>query len=34
MSTRRGTVALWVQDQYEKDLAEWERKAPAFLMQE
>ena len=27
MMTRSGTVPLWVQDQYEKDLAEWERKS-------
>lgn len=33
MSTRSGTIALWVHDQYEKDLAEWERKARRHLMQ-
>jgi hypothetical protein len=33
MSTRCGTVALWLQDQYEKDLAEWERKSRRHLMQ-
>lgn len=32
MSTRSGTYALWVQDQYEKDLADWERRARAFLL--
>ena len=31
MSTKCGTLALWVQDQYEKDLADWERRARAFL---
>lgn len=33
IATRSGTVALWLQDQYEKDLAEWERKARHHLMQ-
>ncbi len=27
------TLPLWVQDQYEKDLAEWERKARHHLQQ-
>lgn len=31
IATRSGTVALWVQDQYEKDLADWERRARAAL---
>jgi hypothetical protein len=31
MSTKCGTLALWVQDQYEKDLADWERRARHFL---
>ena len=30
MSTRCGTLALWVQDQYEKDIADWERRALSF----
>ena len=29
--TRSGTIPLWVQDQYERDLAEWEAKARLFL---
>jgi len=29
---RSATVHLWVQDQYEKDLADWERRARAHLM--
>ena len=33
MSTRSATLPLWVQDQYEKDLAEWERKSRKHLMQ-
>jgi hypothetical protein len=33
MTTRSATLPLWVQDQYEKDLAEWERKARRHLMQ-
>lgn len=33
MLTRSATMPLWVQDQYEKDLAEWERKALHHLMQ-
>lgn len=31
MSTRSATIPLWVEDQYEKDLAEWERKARRHL---
>lgn len=30
---RSATIPLWIQDQYEKDIAEWERKARAHLMQ-
>lgn len=30
---RSGTIALWVQDQYETDLADWERRARAYLLQ-
>lgn len=30
--TRSATVHLWVQDQYEKDLADWERRARAHLL--
>lgn len=33
MTTRSTTLPLWMQDQYEKDLAEWERKARRHLMQ-
>jgi hypothetical protein len=32
MSTKSGTVHLWVQDQYEKDLADWERRSREFLL--
>jgi hypothetical protein len=31
--TRSLTIPLWLQDQYERDLAEWEAKARAALMQ-
>lgn len=31
IATRSATVALWVQDQYEKDLAKWEHKARSAL---
>lgn len=31
MLTRSATIPLWVQDQYEKDLAEWERKARSAM---
>ena len=33
MSTRSGTIPLWLEDQYEKDLAEWERQARHHLQQ-
>jgi hypothetical protein len=33
MTSRSATLPLWIQDQYEKDLAEWERKARLHLMQ-
>ena len=33
ISTRSGTVHLWVEDQYQTDLAEWERKSRKHLMQ-
>lgn len=33
MSLRSATLPLWVQDQYEKDLAEWERRARRHLTQ-
>lgn len=33
LSTRCATPALWVQDQYDKDLHEWERKARHHLTQ-
>lgn len=31
--SRSATIPLWVQDQYETDLAEWERRSRAHLMQ-
>ena len=31
--TRSATIPLWVQDQYERDLADWERRARHHLMQ-
>lgn len=31
--TRSATMPLWVQDQYEKDLADWERRARHHLTQ-
>jgi hypothetical protein len=31
MSTRSATIPMWVQDQYEKDLADWERRGRAHL---
>lgn len=31
IATRSGTIALWVQEQYETDLADWERTARAAL---
>lgn len=33
ISTRSGTVALWLQEQYETDLADWEAKSRHHLMQ-
>lgn len=30
---RSGTMALWVQDQYEKDLADWERRSRKHLLE-
>lgn len=33
MSYKSATITLWVQDQYEKDLAEWERKSRKHLTQ-
>jgi hypothetical protein len=32
ISTRSGTVALWAQDQYDKDLAVWEEKSRTHLL--
>lgn len=32
MESRSGTIPLWVQDQYERDLADWERRARHHLM--
>lgn len=32
ISTRSATIPIWLQDQYEKDLAEWERKGRHHLM--
>jgi hypothetical protein len=31
MLTRSATIPLWVQDQYDKDLADWERRGRAHL---
>jgi hypothetical protein len=33
IATRSGTVALWLEEQYQTDLAEWERKSRHHLMQ-
>lgn len=33
ISTRSGTVRLWVEEQYQTDLAEWEKKSRHHLMQ-
>lgn len=33
MSSRSMTLPMWVQDQYDKDLAEWERKTRHYLQQ-
>lgn len=32
MEGRSATIPLWVQDQYERDLADWERRAREHLM--
>lgn len=32
ISTRSGTVALWMQEQYAKDLADWEGRARTALL--
>ena len=32
MSTKSATLPLWVQDQYERDIADWERRARAHLI--
>ncbi len=31
IATKSGTIALWVQEQYDRDLADWERRARAAL---
>lgn len=33
IATRSGTVPLWLNDQYEKDLADWEARARKALME-
>ena len=33
IATRSGTVALWLEEQYQTDLAAWERKSRHHLMQ-
>lgn len=33
LMTRSATIPLWVQDQYERDLADWERRARHHLTQ-
>lgn len=33
IATRSGTVVLWLQEQYERDLADWERRTRQALMQ-
>jgi len=33
MLTKSATISLWVQEQYDSDLAAWERKARTHLMQ-
>lgn len=33
IATRSGTVALWLEEQYQTDLVEWERKSRHHLMQ-
>lgn len=32
ISTRSGTIPLWAQDQYEKDVADWEHRTRSFLL--
>lgn len=32
LATKCATLHLWVQDQYEKELADWERRTRAFLL--
>lgn len=32
ISTRCATMHIWMQDQYDKDLADWERRARNFLL--
>lgn len=32
-TTKSGTIALWVQEQYDTDLADWERRARHHLTQ-
>lgn len=33
VASQSGTIALWVQDQYERDLADWEGRARKHLME-
>lgn len=33
ISTRSGTIAFWFQEQYNKDLADWERRARVHLIE-
>lgn len=33
ISTRSGTVALWLQEQYDRDLMAWEERSRTHLMQ-
>ena len=33
ISTRSATMPLWAADQYEQDLADWERRARAYLQE-
>lgn len=33
ITTRSGTPALWIQEQYDKDLFEWEKQSRAHLME-
>lgn len=32
IETRSLTIPLWVQDQYERDLADWERRTRSYLL--